>query len=979
MDDVSDFLRDNDPDINYYDNLIDQNNLFSSFNSISEFLDSNTNDNKFLTIFSQNIRSLNCNLDNFLLLFPSNKMPDLFIFSETWHDLNTPVFIPGYDSHHITRHGRSGGVSIFFKSQLNVCLVPELSISNVNIEICTVKLTNSTDVFYISGVYRPQSGTIDDFNYQMEDILNNRLLLNKFCIIAGDFNVNLFSEDNNVQRFTDMMRSHHFIQTITNLTRPNTVDLASSTLIDHVWVNKLTNYHAGTIATGTTDHHSIFLQLPFISNQCNSTKIKITFRDCSARNEQVFANNLLAFDWNTLKTDDVNSYTLNFVNTLNNIYRDSFPLKSKFVTTKYFLNPWHTKNLKHLTKIKANYYDLFMKGLVSHEKFARFRNKITSTVRKAKETYYNKLFTRNINDTKATWRLINKICFNFQKKSINNISVNNIIYDRSEDMAELFNEFFVNIAENLALNLPNSIESPYTHVQPNQNFLSVFNPISMDELSCIISSLKITKQDVNHISVEMFKKYSNCFLPIICDIFNLCFASGTFPGCFKHATVIPIFKKGDASNMTNYRPIALLPFISKIIERCIYNRLNEFAVENNILSSNQFGFRKGKSTQDAIFLLTEQIYNCFNEGGGTFCINIFIDFQKCFDTIDHDILINKLSLYGIKDIALTLLRSYLSNRTQSVRIDNNPCSSPLSINRGIPQGSILGPLLFLYFINDLPNISNVFTPILFADDTTLSFKCRNVEVASAVCTNELGKFFEWSNANKLTINKNKTFFINHTFYQPNQDSIKIAMNDHELERLDECMFLGLKIDKKLNFSSHIDLISEKISKSIGVLYKLKSLNTPKSILKQIYFSLIHSYLSYTICTYAGTYAIHLNRLLLLQKRALRIINNVSYLAHTDTLFFSNKILKIHDMYKLSIGLYMYEHFNEYSRTHEHYTRGHNDLLQAQSRLCVTSNSIHVIGPKIFNSIPIEIRAKPSKNTFKYYYKQHLLSQYSGLQ
>ena len=303
--------------------------------------------------------------------------------------------------------------------------------------------------------------------------------------------------------------------------------------------------------------------------------------------------------------------------------------------------------------------------------------------------------------------------------------------------------------------------------------------------------------------------------------------------------------------MTNYRPVALLPFMSKIIERCIYNRLTEFASEYNILSPNQFGFRKGHSTQEAIFLLTDQIYTCFNERSSSFCINVFIDFQKCFDTINHKILIDKLALYGLSGNCLNLIRNYLCNRSQSVRI-SDVCSPPLPIMRGVPQGSILGPLLFLYFINDLPNISNEFTPILFADDTTLSFKCHSVEEAGAVCSNELEKFFKWSTANKLIINKNKTFFVNHAFNQINENLIKISLNDHEIERLDETMFLGLKIDKKLNFRSHIDHISTKISKSIGIIYKLHSLNTPKSILKQVYFSLIHSHLNYIICTYAGT-------------------------------------------------------------------------------------------------------------------------------
>ena len=208
MDDSLDFLYDNDPDHNYYDAIIDENNLFTNFTSVSEYLNSCIDkDKNFLTIFCQNIRSLNSNLDDFISLFPSNNMPDVFIFSETWYNVNTVISITGYSSFHTVRDGRSGGVSIFFKSYLNVIHMPELSLSNTNIEICSVKLSTNSETIYISGIYRPISGTIDDFCLQMESIVNSTIFSRNRCIFGGDFNINLFSESDHVNRFIDMMRS----------------------------------------------------------------------------------------------------------------------------------------------------------------------------------------------------------------------------------------------------------------------------------------------------------------------------------------------------------------------------------------------------------------------------------------------------------------------------------------------------------------------------------------------------------------------------------------------------------------------------------------------------------------------------------------------------------------------------------------------------------------------------------------------------
>ena len=439
-------------------------------------------------------------------------------------------------------------------------------------------------------------------------------------------------------------------------------------------------------------------------------------------------------------------------------------------------------------------------------------------------------------------------------------------------------------------------------------------------------------------------------------------------------------KKGDPCNVSNYRPIALLPFISKIFERCIFSRLSNYAVTCNLLTPNQFGFTRGKSTQDAILLLTEKVYEAFNDLNGAFCINIFIDFQKCFDTIDHNILINKLRMYGIEGTALNLLKNYLSNRTQSVRIRDN-ISSARPINIGIPQGSILGPLLFLFFINDLPNISNAFTAILFADDTTLSFKCSTIEESNFICNTELHKFFLWALANRLSINFGplKSYFIVHTYRPLNFNDLRISLNENILQNLDAGMFLGVTIDNKLKYKNHIDNICNKISKAIGIIFKLSKLKIPLSVLKQVYYSLVYPYLNYNVCSYAGEYPnSHLDRLLLLQKRLVRIISNAPYLAHTDELFLENKILKIHDIYKLNVGLYMYDHWQDglYDRLHSYNTRNREDLNPNRTRLTICRNWISVAGPNIWNSIPASIQNCPSRNAFKYNYKKMLLSTYA---
>ena len=722
LEELGEHLLDFDPDCNYYENSITENHVFSTFPSVEDFLNSSNisvNDNNFVTILCQNIRSFNRNLDSFLAMFPANTMPDIFVFSETWHDLNTPVIIPGYTGFHTIREGRSGGVSIFKKNHISVKLAPQFCLANESIEICSVKISSGSNNIMVCGIYRPHSNSIENFTTVLETVISNSLFSGSTCILAGDFNINLFSGGGDVDGFVDMMRSHHYLQTIADTTHPGH-GVSAPSLIDHIWINQLCTYNSGVVQTGISDHYTLYIQLPFLTKKSNQEKIKITFRDCSCYNQIKFTDSIRNINWNVVRMNDVNLYLNNFISKVNEKYQENFPVKTKYVTIKYFQNPWHNDDVKKITNARSRYHELLKLGFVSQAEYSRFRNKVTNLVRKCRDTYYQSCFSRNSKNIKNTWKLIRKICTSYHANSIEKLISNGTTYDKPEDIAEIFSDFFSNIANNLTNNLPPSSVSPYEFVARNSHQPIFFDPITQDECSTIIASLKNTKEHIDHISVQIFKKYHYHFLPVLCEIINLSLETGVFPNCLKHAIVIPIFKKGDQSNATNYRPIALLPFIGKIFERCIFARLSNYAIACNIISTKQFGFTKGKSTQDAIILLMEKIYECFNAGDGSFCLNVFIDFQKCFDMIDHAILINKLRMYGVTGKALDLIENYLSGRTQSVRVCD-ALSSPRAIVKGVPQGSIIGPLLFLFFINDLANISENMTTILFADDTTLSF------------------------------------------------------------------------------------------------------------------------------------------------------------------------------------------------------------------------------------------------------------------
>ena len=587
---------------------------------------------------------------------------------------------------------------------------------------------------------------------------------------------------------------------------------------------------------------------------------------------------------------------------------------------------------------------------------------IKTKINSAKKDFYNSYFERNRYDIKKNWDMIKKISgITKDNNRILKLIINNIELVNKKEIAEGFNNFFSSIPKILADKLPTVNIDPLLYITNNSQSSILLNPIESSECLEIIKGLKNSRTTLDHIPVTIFKRFIKFYISPLIDIINLCLKNGIFPNHLKLAKIIPIFKKGEKSDPNNYRPIAVLSYISKIFEKCIHRRILNFLDKFNILSPNQFGFRPRISTADALLKFIDFQYNVLNDK--KYSCNIFIDFRKAFDTVDHSILLRKLDAYGVRGSAHKLLTNYLSNRRHYVSIENTS-SNEHTTNMGIPQGSILGPLLFLIYINDLPNVSKEFNTILFADYTTLSFKSNDLNSLIRHCNVELSKFFIWSCANKLSVNTDKTCFnlISNLTALPYVPEIKL--NNQILKRQNIITFLGVKIDEKLKFNSHITYVSSKISRSIGILNKLKAY-VPKGVLRNLYFSFIYPYISYCIIIWGATFQTHLNTLNLIHKRSIRVINNANYLAHTLELFCSSKILKLEDlfMYTVSIHMFKYHRASRYVLNHTYNTRFRGHLLPQFQRLTLTQHSIEYMGPIIWNSLPLQIKEEKLQYCF----------------
>ena len=291
----------------------------------------------------------------------------------------------------------------------------------------------------------------------------------------------------------------------------------------------------------------------------------------------------------------------------------------------------------------------------------------------------------------------------------------------------------------------------------------------------------------------------------------------------KIAKVIPLFKNGDPENITNYRPISVLPCFSKVVERIMYNRLYKYLWEEKLLYSKQFGFQKGHSTDHAVVHLFDQIYESFENDNYT--LGVFIDLSKAFDTVDHSILLKKLEMYGVNTTNLTWFACYLNGRKQYIKVTESADTLKKDIKCGVSQGSILGLLLFLLYVNDLPISSNVLVPIMFAGHTNFFFEHSNINTLFKTVNGELIKINEWFSANKLSLNAGKTKFL--LFHKSGKKySIPshlptLNISNHDIERVNTIKFLGVLLDDNLSWKEHIKYLENKIAENIGLRYRAK--------------------------------------------------------------------------------------------------------------------------------------------------------------
>lgn len=847
---------------------------------------------------SVRLASLNCcglmsSLDHLSSFLPCYRV-DVLAVCETFLNESTSHLanINGYNFISKTRNDRSrGGLGFFIHNDITYRIVSDFDsmYEEMLFEFLVVELDFGNEKVLCCLFYRPPSSSVQHFISKLEAFSSIAIERSRKIMYIGDFNIDISNAGHDLSSTQYLPSAVDFLTLCLSLGLlpacriPTRVVSSTATVIDNIFLNmEFDSCHV--IIDDTSDHFMLLMEIK--TGRQTATPIKTT-RRLDATSVQRLNELLLKIDPSPcLDCEDVNQASQYFVNEFTTALNVACPMSStrlrRYNRSK---KPWVTRGLLRSIQSKNRLYKIYLSNPdeTNQAFFKAYRNCLTKALRSAKQLYYLKAFNSAHGSPKKVWTLIND-CIG--KKKLNSFPDEmmppggDTAVKGKLNVANMLNTHFAKIGEKTSeeasqKSTPNSAD--FKSFLPSSTDRSIFlTPVSSAELMLVLHQLKNGHSEgIDGSSTNLLKSIMPSIVNFLVHIINLCFKNGIFPSCMKSARVIALHKGGDINDPSNYRPISILSAFGKIIERCLYVRIVNFLDKNSFFSKSQFGFRKGHSTEHAILAVTQFIHDALDKG--EIPASIFVDIRKAFDTICHMILNEKLSNCGIRGPAKSIILSYLSDRVQCIDGGEVISTSSNQSNKvGVPQGSILGPLLFLIYVNDISNsVEDLGLTVLFADDTACSVSGIDEDRVKHNLSLVFDRLVAWFTANRLALNTSKTKFMVFSRTSralPCLKLIKSSVSGMDISRVEIIRYLGVLVDSNLSWKPHINGIRLKLGRNVGIMQRMKFI-LPLEAMRSIYFALVHSYLNYCPLIYLNTFRSHLIPLQRQQNKALRILKS----------------------------------------------------------------------------------------------------------
>lgn len=941
--------------------------VIDSINDCNNYINTDRNVNS-LSLLHINIRSISRNFNQLEILLSQIKNLDVIVLSET-RILSQPGFfhLDGYSLVYSEgKVNQNDGVIAYVKNSIKY----DYKIADLG-EIKSIELTlyYCEKVFRLLCVYRLPATNDKTFVRALEDYLIRNERGDCDCVfLVGDVNIDILTESEVSQDYLDVLSEHDFFSLINKPTH-------YKTCLDHIFVKckngtQVEEDKAIILQCDITDHDAVLagvsIQSSVAPDSEATAKSKVKKLD-----KNKLCRYLQSEDWYAVFSRvNAGEAADHFLSILGN-HIDNSTYYQKPSRKDKGRKSWITPGLVNSVMVKNSLYRAVAKNpgdvnLVRNYKM--YRNTLITCLRNAKRLYYGRELERRGGDAKSLWTLVNKLSGKNRKQGtqVNMLRLEDSkVVTGKQEIVDSFNSYFVNVGVNLAGKIAKVPQFGEKTKLDDSLFLYPTNETEVKEM---IGSLKHKHSSgVDGISSITLKCVANYISLPLAHIFNHAIVQGLFPNSFKKAIITPLYKKGDRKTPGNYRPISLISSVSKVFEKILCARIQNYLTKHNVVSSSQFGFQKNKSAQDAIAELTGGVYASLDAGKCSACV--FIDLAKAFDTVSHPLLLQSLEEIGVRGTPLKLFRSYLKDREQMVKV-NGVLSDVRMIKYGVPQGTVLGPLLFILYVNNLFNLSTRGRIISFADDTAIYFEADSWEELRRDISSDMELIGRWFNSRLLTINWEKTSYVPFALYKgglPNFQNVHFYLDRKQitLKSVSSVKYLGVFIDCHFRWDIQVNYLKQKLR---GLLFAFRELKKclDASHLRSVYYSLVESQLFYGIIGWGGVRGRYLCQLETLQRRFLKTIYNRDPLYSTDLLYSETAILDVRLLYAKAIFAYTFEHRGTLQIIDHNYSTRY----QREERVKVPRASREIgsrchkfLAPRLYNQLPSHLKDINNKRLF----------------